>query len=112
VSTIGSTVGLTGGGGDGGGGAAGYPSPESRLAAATIGGGPVAQALMGAPDPSAPLRTGPYLSGSGGGLIGVPGRALGAAGAGLAIGANAAEYDNGLTNRVDYNALGPWLCDW
>ncbi|MGD2205884.1 MAG: HRDC domain-containing protein, partial [Anaerolineae bacterium] len=62
----GSAVGLTGNGGSSGS----YPSPESRLAASMIGGGPVAQALMGAPNP--------YMGSGSGGLIGAAGDRLGA----------------------------------
>jgi hypothetical protein len=71
VSNLGAAFGLTGGGGGGG---AGYPSPESRMAASMIGG-PMAQTLLGAPNP--------YLHSAGGGLVGAatgaPGRVLGSA---------------------------------
>jgi hypothetical protein len=67
VSNLGASVGL---GGGGGGGTSGYPSPESRLAASMIGGGPLGQALMGAPNP--------YLGSTGGGLLGAAGNRLGA----------------------------------
>jgi len=71
VSSLGASFGL----GGGGGGASGYASPESRLAASTIGG-PLAQTLIGAPNP--------YMHSAGGGLVGMvggaPGRAMGAVG--------------------------------
>ena len=66
VGNIGANLGLTGGGG--GGASLNYPSPESRMAAMMIGGGPVAQALMGAPNPYVHS-----LGGGGGGLIGAAG---------------------------------------
>jgi len=79
MSSLGASFGL----GGGGGGASGYASPESRMAASMIGG-PMAQTLIGAPNPSAALRTGPYMHSAGGGLVGMvggaPGRARGAAG--------------------------------
>jgi hypothetical protein len=69
VSNLGAAFGLTGGGGG-----ASYPSPESRMAASMIGG-PMAQTLLGAPNP--------YLHSAGGGLVGAatgaPGRVLGSA---------------------------------
>jgi hypothetical protein len=72
VSNLGAAFGLSSSGG--GGGASGYASPESRLAASMIGG-PMAQTLLGAPNP--------YLHSASGGLVGAatgaPGRALGSA---------------------------------
>ena len=88
VSNLGAAFGLTGGGG---GGTGGYPSSESRMAASMIGG-PMAQTLLGAPNP--------YLHSAGGGLVGAvtgaPGRALGGARAAVAAAMGATTGGLGL----------------
>lgn len=90
VGNIGANLGVTGGGA--GSAALTQASPESRMAAMMIGGGPIAQAIMGAPNPY--LHS---LGGAGGGMIGGAGHlaraALGAAfggSAGFLLGSTAA----------------------
>ena len=95
VGNVGASLGLSGGGG---GGNLGQASPESRMAAMMIGGGPIAQAMMGAPNP--------YIGGLGSaGLLGVPGALAGAVGSGASAATHAGGARQALSAAL--HAGGP-----
>ncbi|MBN1139106.1 MAG: hypothetical protein JXM73_21175, partial [Anaerolineae bacterium] len=104
VGTLGAAIGLSGGGGG-----AAMPSPESRVAASMVGGGAVAQTLMGAPNPYLAGHGGSSILGAMGNTMGAPAMtargalqaamAVGTGGAGAVVGAFAA------AKGADYGSL-------